>query len=128
MAELFYKEEKYHDFMSACELVRRESSCYVSVLDTVFAAINRPARSFYLHPQEYSKIIKNGGRHLPKDRVKRELHLEILRRYMEIKTNSPLLKTHEIAKIIELQSAPRLYMSLRGATNLYYSLLKKRKL
>lgn len=126
MAELFYKDDKHRDFMSACESVRVESSSYVSVLEIVSAAIQSPAKSFYLHPREYSKIIKNGGRCLPKERIKRELHSEILRRHAEIRAVNPSLKTHDIAKIIESQGAPKFYMSLRGAINLYYSLLKKK--
>lgn len=124
MADLFYKDEKYRDFMDVCESVRREG--YTSVSGMVSIAINRPARSFYLHPKEYSKIIKNSGRHLPKDRIKRELHLEILRRYRSTTAANPSLKVHEIAKIIESQSAPKFYMSARGAVNLYYKLLKKK--
>lgn len=92
----------------------------------VSIAIKSPAKSFYLHPREYSKIIKNGGLHLPKERIKRELHSEILRRHADIRSANPSLKVHEVAKIIESQSAPKFYMSTRGAINLYYKLLKKK--
>jgi len=126
MGELFCKEEKYQDFMAACESVRRENGSYMSVFDMVSVAIQRPAKSFYLNPRVYSKIIWNDGQYLPKEAAKRELHLEILRRAREVRAVTPSLKIHEIAKIIEEQSAPRFYMSLRGATNLYYSLLRKK--
>lgn len=96
------------------------------VADMVAIAIRRPARSFYLHPREYSKIIKKGRCHLPNNRIKRDLHLEILHRHDEIKAHSPHLKTHEIARIIEDQEAPRFYISEKRAVNLYYDLLKKR--
>ncbi len=126
MAELFYKDDKNRDFLLACEAVRVESGYHMSVADIVSLAILRPAKSFYLHPREYSKIIKGSGRCLPDNYLKRALHLEILRRHDEIKLRFPTLKTHEIAKIIENQQAPRFYISEKRAANLYYDLLKKK--
>ena len=126
MAELFYKDDKNRDFLSVCESVRIESGCHMSVADIVSRAIHRPARSFYLHPREYSKIIKGNGRYLPVNRIKRELHLEILRRADEIKARFPNLKTREIAGLLEDQAAPRFYISEKRAIYLYYELLKKK--
>ena len=126
MAELFYKDDKNRDFLSACESVRIESGCHMSVTDIVSRAIHRPARSFYLHPREYVKIIKAGGRYLPGNQIKRELHLEILRRADEIKSRFPNLKTREVARMIEDHEAPRFYISEKRAIYLYYELLKKK--
>ncbi len=126
MAELFYKEDRNHDFMLACESARHTSPRGAPVSLIVARAILQPAPSFYLHPREYSKIIGMRGFRLPKSPVKRELHLEILKRHDEMKTHYPSLQTHEIAKMIETQPAPRFYISVKRASDLYYALLKRR--
>lgn len=108
--------------MIACECVRSECDYNMSVREVVSRAILRPASSFFLHPREYSKIIRGGGVRLPRSAIKRELHLEILRRHDEIKAARPWLKTHEIAMHIEQQPAPRFYISEKRAADLYYAL------
>ena len=126
MAELFYKDDKNRDFLSACESVRSEHRRHLPVANLVSLAIRKPAKSFYLHPREYVKIIKAGGRYLPGNQIKRELHLEILRRADEIKSRFPNLKPREVARMIEDHEAPRFYISEKRAIYLYYELLKKK--
>ena len=124
MAELFYKDERDSEFFKICESVRVEKGVYAPIAEIVSQAILMPTSSFFLHPKEYSNIIR--GKNLPKNAIKRELHLEIIRRHRDIKEKSPDLKTHEIAKILDTQPAPRFYISTRRAVDLYYSLLKNR--
>lgn len=125
MAELFYKEERDRDFFRACELVRSKNISNISVSQIISKAIIMPAKSFYLHPREYSNIIRGNRKNLPKNFIKRELHLEIICRCNAIKMENPELKISSVAKIIENQSAPRFYISERRAIDLYYELLKK---
>lgn len=124
MAELFYKDERNRDFYRACESVRAENNSRLHVIDIVAQAILKPASSFFLHPKEYANIIRDNGQSLPKNSIKRELHLEILKRYQALKEIVPNSRPHEAAKIISEQSAPRFYLSHRRAVDLYYILLK----
>jgi hypothetical protein len=124
MSELFYREDRDTDFFNVCEKVRSEN-VGMSVFDIVSIAIFRPAQSFYLHRREYSNIIRTKGDRFPKNKTKRELHLEILKRYHEIKNESPTMSIGNIVKIISEQKAPRFYLSRSRAANLYYELLKQ---
>lgn len=124
MAELFYREDRDNDFFNACEQVRGEEM-NLSVSEIVSRAILRPAKSFYLHRREYSAIIRKNGIELPKNEVKKLLHLEILKRYQHLKNENPCIDILDITKIIAEQSAPRFYISERRAEDIYYALLKK---
>jgi len=124
MAELFYREDRDSDFFNTCEQVRSED-INLSVSEIVAKAILRTAKSFYLHRKEYSAIIRKNGKELPKNEVKKLLHLEILKRYKDLKARNPDLKDYEIAHIISEQEAPRFYLSARGAERIYYDMLKK---
>ena len=124
MAELFYREDRDSDFFNACEQVRSEEA-NLSVSEIVSKAILRPAKSFYLHRREYSAIIRKNGIELPKNEIKKLLHLEILERYRQLKEESPGIDVLDITKIIAEQKAPRFYISERRAEDIYYALLKK---
>jgi hypothetical protein len=124
MAKLFYREDRDSDFFNACEQVRSEET-NLSVSGIVSKAILRPAKSFYLHRREYSDIIRKNGVGLPKNEIKKLLHLEILERYRNLKNENPGTGVLEITKIIAGQSAPRFYISERRAEDIYYELLKK---
>ena len=124
MAELFYREDRDSDFFNVCEQVRIEHG-YISVSQIVAKAILKPANSFYIHRREYASIIKRNGSLLPRNEIKRLLHLEILNRFHEIKENNPDMCILDITKIISEQKAPRFYISQRRAEDIYYDLLKK---
>ncbi|MDR0823890.1 MAG: hypothetical protein LBN74_02275 [Prevotella sp.] len=124
MAQLFYREDRDSDFFNACEQVRNKET-NLSVSEIVSKAILHPAKSFYLHRREYSAIIKRNGMKLPKNEIKKLLHLEILKRSRKIKNENPGIDIFWITKIIAEQSAPRFYISERRAEDIYYELLKK---
>ncbi|NDV77848.1 hypothetical protein D0T57_02535 [Dysgonomonas sp. 511] len=111
--------------MNACDIIRQNSDGNVSVSQIVGKAILMPARSFYIHPREYAKIIRRGKENLPKSEASKELHLEILKRYEILKNGCPSLRDEEINKIISEQSAPRFYISQSRGIILYYELMKK---
>jgi signal recognition particle subunit SEC65 len=122
MSVLFYREERDADFFNACETVRAGKH-HLSVTEIAGEAIRMPAKSFYLHPREYSNIIRSRGRKLPQNSIKRELHNEILRIFKELSFRS----VSSAVKIISCQPAPRFYISESRASALYYRLLKKRR-
>ena len=124
MGKLFYREERDRDFFEACEQVRAREG-FSSVFATVSQAIHRPARSFYIHPRGYSSIIRENGKRLPRNKIKKALHLDILHRYRELKKENPGSSVSQIIGMIESQSAPRFYISERRAEDIYYALLKK---
>jgi hypothetical protein len=124
MAKLFYREDRDNDFFNTCEQIRNEGT-NLSVAEIVSKAILRPAKSFYLHRREYSYIIKKNGSRLPKNGIKKLLHLEILNRYQKLKETNPGMDILEITKIIAEQPAPRFYISGRRAEDIYYRLLKR---
>ena len=121
MSALFYREERDADFFYVCESVRAKKK-HLSVAEIARLAVLMPAKSFYLHPREYSNIIRSGGIKLPENEIKRELHIEIFKRYKALAPESISLS----AKIISSQSAPRFYISESRASALYYTLLKRR--
>ena len=124
MAELFYREDRDVDFFNVCERVRSEEKT-LSVSTIVSKAILKEAKSFYMHPREYSSIIRRQGKRFPKNEIKKALHLEILARYKRLKRENPHLDLPEIAKLIAEQGAPRFYISKRRAEDIYYGMLKK---
>jgi hypothetical protein len=125
MSVLFYREERDADFFNACELVRVRNG-HLSIVAITKEAILMPAKSFYIHPREYSDIIRTGGKRLPENAIRRELHLEIMRRFKRLTTDLSLPASSAI-HIISRQTAPRFYISESRAVNLYYMLMKKRK-
>lgn len=124
MAELFFKTERDTDFFNVCRSILLEDRT-LSVTEAACRAVQQPAKSFYLHPREYGCIIRRKGRKLPKNQLKQELHLEILRQYGEIKKRRSKLDAGRIAKIISERPAPRFYMSESRAASLYYELLRQ---
>ena len=129
--ELFYKKERDRDFFEACESVRKEFGAgYISVSDIAKKAIHKEAKSFYLDTREYVKIAYKVGKENDltwlKQKDKKELYLEIYKRYMQIFAKNPKLNRMDIARIIAEQKAPRFYISEVSASNLYYKLLKNR--
>lgn len=123
MASLFYEEDRNEDFLQACESVRKEEGS-LSISEIAAKAIYRKAKSFYIHPRVYIKIIRNDGNKLPKNDVSRELHIEVLKRAKEIMSQSADYTPAQIAKILIDHDAPRFYISEARAESLYYQLLK----
>jgi type II secretory ATPase GspE/PulE/Tfp pilus assembly ATPase PilB-like protein len=122
MSVLFYREERDEDFFNVCESVRAKNT-RLSIIEIARKAILRPAKSFYLHPREYSYIIRLNGNRLPKNVLKRELHNEILKRFKA--QNAKAISS--FIKVLSQQEAPRFYISESRAANLYYDLLKKQR-
>lgn len=123
MASLFYEEDRNEDFLQACESVRKEEGS-ISISEIAAKAILKKAKSFYIQPKAYIKIIRNNGNKLPKNEVSRELHIEVLKRAKEIMTQNKGYTPAQVAKILVDQKAPRFYISEARAESLYYQLLK----
>lgn len=122
----FFYEERNAEFLEACERVRKRGRLY-RVADIASAAILEPAESFYLTTKQYVNIITRMrcSRTVPPT-VLGELYVEVFSRYWAIKKESPRKSTSEIAREIDLQTAPRFYISEKQAVKLYYKLHKRR--
>lgn len=125
MAELFYREDRDMDFLNACETIRQESEQHLSVTQIASIAIFKPAKSFYIHPREYSNIVRRGKNNLPKNKVSKELHMEVLSRYEYLRDKYSELKDEDLYKMLSEQPAPRFYISQSRGIILYYELLKR---
>ncbi len=123
MASLLFEIERNEDFIQTCETVRKEEG-FLSISEIAAKAIYRKAKSFYVDPRSYIKIIRNNGNNLPKNEVSKELHVEVLKRAKCIMSQYPEYTPAQIAKIIAEQEAPRFYISEARAESLYYKLLK----
>jgi hypothetical protein len=125
--ELYYQQERNNDFFSVCERIRKETKGYVSVEKIAIQAVYNKAELFYLPAREIAKIIR--GKKFDqntKSPAKAELYKELKRRYELL---NPQGKTDcaVVSRMIEIQSAPRFYISESRAVNLYYQLLKSKK-
>lgn len=124
--KLFYQEDRNEDFFAVCESLRKKSHIY-SIKEIAIAAIRKEAQSFYLSPNEYGRIIREGCfRKATRCILKNELYHEIQERYRYLNKQYPHLNVPAIAKMIELQRAPRFYISEARAISLYYELLSKK--
>ncbi len=129
--ELFYQHERDKDFFEICEAIRKEKgSSYISVSEIVRQAINQPAKSFYLHIREYTRIYKRAknGRTEGLKASKKALYNEVYSRYSHILTEQPNLCAMAVARLIAEQPAPRFYISPAYGADLYYKLLKSKNL
>jgi hypothetical protein len=121
--ELYYRNERDADFMSACERVQKENP-QLSARRIAQKAIMEGAGSFYLHTREYARIIRREGRIFPRNLVKRKMHRDILIAGKRIREANPAITLPELIKNICESGAPRFYLSESRARDLYYSLLK----
>jgi len=127
--ELNYQTERDKDFFETCETVRKSlKPKYISGNEIVKIAVLKEAKSFYLDTKSISHIINKariGCMTKIKSEATRDLYIEIWIRYIHIKRKNPNLNSMDIARIIEKQPAPKFYISIKHALNLYYKLLKK---
>lgn len=132
MPYLYFQKERDRDFLRVCEGIRREHNRegkYISVSDIALKALHSEADSFYITKRECVKIIHEYKKGLSTGRrsaAKRELALEILRRYRRMSEESPEWSVPQISEEIVSQRAPRFYISEARAKCLYYELLSKR--
>ena len=127
--ELYYQQERNADFFRVCELIRKENKDYVSTSDIAKKAVYKNAEMFYLPANEIADIInrwKRGLEFTVKSTAKQELYKEIIKRHKEIDTDGKM-DCVMIAKMIEIQPAPRFYITEARAVSLYYELLKNNK-
>jgi len=125
--ELYFKEDRDKDFFEVCEQLRKHNNEYVSVSEIALQAINKPAKSFYLSDQRYSRIIKQKGNRKTKNIIKIQMHKDIYEKYKFLSVKYPDLNNREILKLLSESPAPRFYLSHSRATELYYELLKQKK-
>lgn len=125
---LVEQEERDRDFLSACEKVKRSAGRrYVSIASVAKEAILQPARSFYLSAGETGRLLRKNIHQLPVSRAKQDLWIELARRYHDLQRQYPNESIDAIARRIEVQGAPRFYMTPKYAVRLYYKLLSKRR-
>jgi len=126
--ELYREKERNKDFFDTCEGIRRDNRPnYVSVENIASGAVLKEAQSFYLNTEIYARIINKvrcGYLSGVKNSLKRQMYVEIHKRYIRIKRENPTFNAMDCARIIAEQKAPRFYISPRHAVNLYYRLLK----
>lgn len=127
---LFYLEERDNDFFNVCEKIHKEyRGSYISVRELTEKAIYHPAESFYILPGEImklTKLISKGQKLTSAYQSRQELYTYIENRYREISQEDPTLKSHQIARIIYSERAPRFYISPKRALTIYYSMIKSK--
>jgi hypothetical protein len=125
---LIEQEERDKDFLSVCERIKRSAGRrYVSIASVAKEAIIQPAQSFYLSVGEIGRLLRKNIHQLPVSRAKQDLWIELARRYQELRRQYPGESIDAIARRIEVQSAPRFYMTPKYAVRLYYKLLSERR-
>jgi hypothetical protein len=123
---LIEQAERDRDFLSVCEKIKRSAGGYISVASVAAVAIHHPAQSFYLSVGEIGRLLRKHIYRLPASSAKRELWIELVRRYRELHRQFPGESVDAIARRIETQPAPRFYITPKYATRLYYKLLSKK--
>jgi hypothetical protein len=123
---LIEQAERDRDFLSVCEKIKRSSGGYVSIASVATEAIHHPAQSFYLSIGETGRLLRKHIYQLPASSARRELWIELVRRYRELHRQFPDESIDAIARRIEIQPAPRFYITPQYATRLYYELLSKK--
>jgi hypothetical protein len=116
------------DFFSVCEKIKNSAKGYRNIARIATEASLQPAHSFYLSVGEIGRLLRKHIRQLPVSAAKRDLWLELARRYHELRKQFPNESVDAIARRIEMQPAPRFYMTPKYATRLYYKLLCEEKL
>lgn len=124
--ELYYQQERNADFLGVCERIRKETKGYISVACIARKAVYCEAELFYLPAREIARIIRFKSKIEVSSSAKIELYKEIERRSKEINENGKV-SCETIARIIEIQKAPRFYITEARAVSLYYELLKNKK-
>jgi histone H3/H4 len=124
--ELYYQQERNTDFLGVCERIRKETKGYISVACIARKAVYCEAELFYLPAREIARIIRFKSKMEVSSPAKVELYREIEKRAKSINENGKV-SCETIARIIEIQSAPRFYITEARAVSLYYELLKTKK-
>jgi hypothetical protein len=125
---LIEQSERNKDFFSVCEKIKQSANKYLSIAEIAAEAIHHPAQSFYLSIGETGRLLRKPVRRIPAGSAKQSLWLELAHRYRELHHQYPTESIEAIARRIELQPAPRFYMSPKYATRLYYQLLADRRM
>ena len=124
--ELYYQQERNADFFNVCERIRKETDGYISVACIARKAVYCKAELFYLPAREIARIIRFKSKFEISSSAKVELYREIETR-ARVMNEGGNMSCETIARIIEIQSAPRFYITEARAISLYYELLKKNK-
>jgi histone H3/H4 len=124
--ELYYQQERNADFFNVCERIRKEEKGYISVACIARRAVYSKAELFYLPAREIARIIRFKSKVKVSSSAKAELYREIEARAGKMNEGGHM-NCETIARIIEIQLAPRFYITEARAVSLYYELLKKNK-
>jgi len=124
---MFFREERDKDFITACENVRLQNK-HLSASAIAKKAIYTETQSFYLTTRELAKFIYKirKGFDVKGFECSVALHCEIKKRMLIIEGHEKM-SANEIARIIDMQDAPRFYISESRAVQLYYECFKKQK-
>lgn len=126
---------KIEDFIECITSVRREygdMGKYIPMRQLIQIAIHRPARRFYISPEEATRQINNiqRGRGVKiRSTEKKQMYADIYKKYLEAVFDSELMeyKYNLIERIVNSE-APRFYINPNEATRQireYYRKIKK---
>ena len=125
---LIFKKERDEEFYEACKKAAKElieKGVFITTIPVIKKAIMTPASSYFLDERNIANIIRS--KELPKSEAKTELYIQIKKEYSDLLINLPFIKPETAAKLyISGYTAPRFYISIPRAINIYYDEYKRR--
>ena len=115
------------DVMRAYRHLLAKSKGPVNLLELAGQLVNMPAERFWVSEQRAAIVVSElmRGRPLPlyTRPTKREMYLEILRRYKELRKTNPNASIIDLTTMIVYSPAPKFYMAPRFAMEIIYKVV-----